>query len=97
MHGQDTLLPTTNSSVEEAVLQTQIETLQWQLTQVPINGLNIFIQQKKNKHLENSRTAEKNCLRKRQKQKKKKYDFLSLVVDTTTELALFVICLLQLD
>lgn len=32
--GQETLLPTTNSSVEEAVLQTQIETLQWQLTQV---------------------------------------------------------------
>ncbi|XP_055324265.1 uncharacterized protein LOC129578936 [Sitodiplosis mosellana] len=34
IHGQDTLLPTTNNSVEEAVLQTQIETLQWQLTQV---------------------------------------------------------------
>lgn len=34
MHGQDTLIPTTSGSVEEAVLQTQIETLQWQLTQV---------------------------------------------------------------
>lgn len=34
VHGQDTLIPTTNGSVEEAVLQTQIETLQWQLTQV---------------------------------------------------------------
>lgn len=34
VHGQDTLIPTTNGSVEETVLQTQIETLQWQLTQV---------------------------------------------------------------
>lgn len=34
IHGQDSLIPTTNNSVEEAVLQTQIETLQWQLTQV---------------------------------------------------------------
>lgn len=34
MNGQDTLMPIANGSVEEAVLQTQIETLQWQLTQV---------------------------------------------------------------
>lgn len=40
MHGQDTLMPTANGSVEEAVLQTQIETLQWQLTQV-INGIKL--------------------------------------------------------
>lgn len=33
-HNQDGLLPTTVNSVEEAVLQTQIETLQWQLNQV---------------------------------------------------------------
>ncbi|XP_031620139.1 uncharacterized protein LOC116338797 [Contarinia nasturtii] len=34
IHGQETMMPTTNGTVEEAVLQTQIETLQWQLTQV---------------------------------------------------------------
>lgn len=33
-HNQDGLLPTTVNTVEEAVLQTQIETLQWQLNQV---------------------------------------------------------------
>lgn len=33
-HNQDGLLPTTVNIVEEAVLQTQIETLQWQLNQV---------------------------------------------------------------
>lgn len=30
----DILLPPTSATVEEAVLQTQVETLQWQLNQV---------------------------------------------------------------
>lgn len=59
--GQDTLMPTTNGSVEEAVLQTQIETLQWQLTQV-ITGIrfkSVFVTARKREEKTKTKTEQK--------------------------------------